>query len=457
MKPKKGDLLTLTILDLAFGGEGVARTEDNQVVFVKRGLPQEQVHVEVTKCKSRFVEGKVVDILQASPFRVPARCRHFGLCGGCTWQDLDYEAQLKFKQKQVADALTRIGKLESVFINPVIGMSPEPWYYRNKMEYTFGYDKQGQIILGQHRAGQWYELVDIEECWLQSPTSNKILKICKEFVRKHNLSAYSTKTHRGLLRHLVIREGKNTGDVLINLIILGEDFPQADAFVEQLTAQVPEITSIVLNVNRRVSETSQGEEERILWGQPVIHETVNDLHFDISANSFFQTNTYQTQRLYRLIVDMAKVDKGSIVLDLYCGTGSITLHLASRVKEVHGVEINPLAIENARHNAQKNQIENAFFYCGEVRKVLRDLSFPLDVIVVDPPRDGLNRKVIQFLLEKTPSQILYVSCNPTTLARDLKDLCEGGYSVSRVQPIDMFPHTYHIETVTELRNVKRNA
>lgn len=450
MKLKKGDLLTLTITDLAFGGESVARTEDNLVVFVKGGLPGEEVRVQITRCKGRFVEGKVLEVLCPSPFRVQARCKHFGPCGGCTWQDLYYPEQLKFKQKQVQDALVRIGKLTDFSINPMVGMSPEPWYYRNKMEYTFGYDPQDQLILGQHRSGHWDQLVDIETCWLQSPTSNKILNLCKEFARKHGLTAYSNKTHQGLLRHLVIREGKNTGEVMVNLVTSGEDFPQVHELVQVLTAQVPEITSIVLNVNRRVGETSQGQEEKVLWGRPTIREIINGLQFEISANSFFQTNTWQAERLYRFVLNMAEVHKGSIVWDLYCGTGAIALHLAPLVKEVHGVELNPIAVENAQLNAQKNRIENVFFHCGEVKKVLRTLPFYPDLIVVDPPRDGLNRKVIQAMVDKGPSQIIYVSCNPTTLARDLKDICEAGYKISQVQPIDMFPHTYHIETVVSL-------
>ena len=450
LRLKKGDILTLTIEDLAFGGESVARTEEGLVVFMRGGLPQDQVRVQVTKCKRNFAEGKILEIIRPSPFRVPPRSKHFGVCGGCTWQDLRYEEQLRFKQKQVKEALVRIGKLTDISVNPTIGMSPEPWFYRNKMEFTFGYDEQGQLILGLHQIGRWDRIVDIEECWLQSPLSNKILGIVKEFAIKRKLSAYSTKTHEGLLRHLVIREGKNTGQVMVNLVTSGEDFPQAPELVQVLTARVPEITSIVLNVNRRVGETGQGEEERVLWGQPFICEVVNGLQFEISANSFFQPNTHQAQRLYRVVGDMAEVDKGSVVLDLYCGTGAIAFHLAPKVKEVHGVEINPIAVENARLNAQKNQIGNVFFYCGEVKKILPGLPIQPDLAVVDPPRAGLDKKGIKALLEIAPPQILYVSCNPTTLARDLKDLQGSGYSVSQVQPIDMFPHTYHIETVTGL-------
>jgi 23S rRNA (uracil1939-C5)-methyltransferase len=328
-----------------------------------------------------------------------------------------------------------------------------PWYYRNKMEFTFGRDDREGVILGQHVAGKWEELVNLDTCYLQSERSVDIFALCRDFARKYELSAFSTKTGEGLLRHVVIREGKHTEDVMVNIVTSGEYFPQLDRFVRYLIAGYPLITGILLTINRLRGESSQGQEQDLLFGEPTITETINDLSFEISAKSFFQTNTIQAERLYQTIQRMAVPDKEGTAVDLYCGTGSIALHLAPQFKMVYGVELVEESVSNAKQNAERNGISNVSFVCGEVQKVLPSLlQTSPDLMVVDPPRAGLAKKVVRKVLNMSPRQIIYVSCNPATLARDLSLFTNEGYAVLEVQPIDMFPHTYHIETIVNLKS-----
>ncbi|MBD3307508.1 23S rRNA (uracil(1939)-C(5))-methyltransferase RlmD [candidate division KSB3 bacterium] len=446
-----GDRLEVTLEKLALGGEAIARVDGGIVIFVRGGIPGDRGIVEISKRKKRFIAGNLVELLEPSPLRIPPRCEYFGRCGGCKWQYLKYDDQLTFKQQQVSEALTHIGKLPDVPVNGIIGME-SPWYYRNKMEFTFGQDEQDGIILGQHYAGRWDKLVDLHTCYLQSEDSVEIFALCRDFARRQDLTAFSTITGEGLLRHIAVREGKHTGDIMVNLVTSAEYFPQMDRFVRYLTAGFPRLTSLVHTINRRKGKSSQGEEEHLLYGEPNIRETLNSLSFEYSAKSFFQTNTLQAEKLYQIVQRMAQLEPHETAIDLYCGTGAIAFHLASQAKQVHGIELVEDAVLNAERNARRNQIGNVSFHCGEVQTLLPELSDEAPaLIVVDPPRAGLSKKVVKHLLRLSPRQIIYVSCNPATLARDLALLSQGGYGIQEVQPLDMFPHTYHIETLVNLR------
>ncbi len=446
-----GDRIEVTLENLALGGEAIARVDGGMVVFVKGGIPGDKGVVEITKRKRRFAAGKLIELLEPSSLRIEARCEYFGRCGGCKWQCLSYEKQLEFKEQQVAEAFAHIGNIHDIPLSPIIGME-SPWYYRNKMEFTFEQDDEEGLILGQHYAGRWDKLVDLKHCYLQSEDSVEIFALCRDFARKQHLTAFSSQTGEGLLRHLVIREGKHSGDIMVNIVTSGEYMPQMDRFVRYLTAGMPRTTSIVHTINRKLGRSSQGQEEHLLYGEPTIRETINGFSFEISAKSFFQTNTLQTEVLYQTIQRMAEIDGTGIAVDVYCGTGSIALHLASKAKHVYGVELVEDAVANAEENAKRNTIQNLSFHVGEAQKVLPGLlPEPPALIVVDPPRPGLSKKVVKHLLTAAPRQILYVSCNPATLARDVAMCAEKGYYIQEVQPVDMFPHTSHIETVVELR------
>ena len=447
---KVGERIELTIEQLALGGEALARIDGGMVVFVRDGIPGDRAVVEILKRKKNFASGKIVELLQPSALRIEPRCPYFGRCGGCKWQYLNYADQLVFKQQQVAETLQHLGNIQNVPLSPIIGMET-PWYYRNKMEFSFGEDPAEGLILGQHYAGRWDQLIDLQTCFLQSPDSVEIMTLCRDFARKQELRAYIGATEQGLLRHIIVREGKHTGDIMVNIVTSGEYFPQMDRFVRYLTAGAPRITSIVQTINRRKGQSSQGQEELLVFGEPTICETINGLSFEISAKSFFQTNTRQTEHLYQIVQRMADIGENGVAVDLYCGTGSITLHLAQRARHVHGIELVEDAVRDAEKNAKRNQIENVSFHCGEAQKVFPTLELDApELIVVDPPRPGLSPKVVKYLLNAAPRQIIYVSCNPATLARDAALFVEGGYAVREAQPVDMFPHTYHIETVVNL-------
>jgi len=462
---KVGNRVELTLEKLALGGEAIGRTPDGIVVFVKGGVPGDRAIVEVVKRKRQYIAGKIVELLEPSTLRIPPRCEYFGRCGGCKWQFLSYEKQLHFKQQQVAETLEHIGKLQNIQVNDILGME-DPWYYRNKMEFSFHQDTEahhpdeahhsdgGSLVLGQHVAGHWDRVVDLQNCYLQSERSVDIFYLCREFARKQQLSVFSSITEQGLLRHVVVREGKHTGDLMVNIVTSGEYFPQMDRFVRYLIVGRPDISSIMLTINRRKGQSSQGQEEHLIFGDATIKDTLNGITFEYSAQSFFQTNTLQAEQLYRIVQRMAIGDRrhcGSMAVDLYCGTGAIAFHLAPHFQKVYGVELVEDAVENARRNAEHNKITNVEFHCGEVQKLVPDmLPEAPDLVVVDPPRAGVAPKVLRHLIRIAPPQIVYVSCNPATLARDVEELTQNGYKVAEVQPVDMFPHTYHIETVVNL-------
>lgn len=441
-------LVELEITDLAFDGKAVAY-QDGKVIFLKGGLPGERVEAEITNSKSRYSEGIVHRILKASKLRIPAICSHFGRCGGCTWQDLIYQQQLDFKKKQVVDCLERIGGLKEFKIHDVVG-SVELFNYRNKMEFSFHVTEDNDFTLGLHSRGRFDDIFDLNKCYLQSELSNRIVHWVRDFVKREKIPVYDVTKHTGFMRFLVIRQAKRTAQLMVNIVTNYGDFPEREKLVHGLTTTFPEITTIVHNQNGKKSNIATGEIENVLFGSGYIEERIFDSIFRIRANSFFQTNSIQTETLYRAAFDMLNPGKGDNVLDLYCGTGSIGILISRYVQQVTGVELVAEAIDTARENAAKNNVQNIAFYKGSVRDFLKKQPVSetdYDIVIVDPPRAGLHPKAMARIIKLKPKKILYISCNPATFARDAKEITKHGYRLPEVKPVDMFPHTMHIELV----------
>lgn len=448
---RKKDILELEIIDLAFGGSSVAKV-DGLVVLVRGGIPGDVVKAEITKKKSNFAEAKVLQIMKESELRTKPVCSHFGLCGGCSWQDLKYEEQLKFKTKHVKDSLTRLGNFTDPPVHDALGCE-KIFYYRNKMEYAFLPDPDKKLVLGLHPRGRYDLVFDLKECFLQSQTANQIVDFVRQFARQNDLPSYVQKNQAGLLRYLVVKEGKNTSMTMVNMVTYKGDFPDGEEFGRKLCSSFPSIKSVVRNINSKIANIALGEEEELLGGERIISERLGNFTFEISSNSFFQTNPRQAERLYQIVLKMAGLEGNEEVLDLYCGNGTISLFLSPAAERVIGVESVEESVQNAKRNAELNNIRNCEFICGEAKEILKGFEtvkriFP--VVVVDPPRAGLHKDVIKSLLNLAPRKIIYVSCNPTTLARDLRLFCEREYRLDMVQPVDMFPHTYHIESVAKI-------
>jgi 23S rRNA (uracil1939-C5)-methyltransferase len=452
-RPKRGEVLSLTIDDLAFGGEGVGRA-DGYVVFVPGGLPGDRLQVRLVQVRSRFGRGTIETVLEPSPQRVEAPCPYFGRCGGCRLQHVAYPAQLAFKSKQVADALERLGGLRDVPLRPIIG-AEETFGYRNKMEFTVARAK-GAMVVGLHETERYDSVLDIERCLLQSDRMNGLLAEARAFFAERGLTVYEQDTGEGLLRFLMLREGKHTGELMTNVVTSAPAVSELAPLAQRLQARDAGTTSVVMNVNPKKASVAVGVEEHLLGGRDHIREGVGGLTFRVSANSFFQTNTRQAERLFDLVVESTGLTGTETVLDLYSGTGAISLLLARRARWVYGVELAPAAVDDAGANATANGITNCTFVSGEVRFVLPALiakGVTAEVVVADPPRAGFHPKALHALITLGARRIVYVSCNPTTLARDLGELVRGGYRLEWVQPVDMFPHTPHIEAVARLERV----
>ena len=440
--------LDLRIESLAYGGNGVARL-NGFVVFVRRGLPGDLVRARVTRVKRNHAEAFAVDVLEAGAPRVEAPCEHYPECGGCRFQDLAYEAQIEAKAHQVADALQRIGHLDDPPLEPIVP-AESVFHYRNKLEYSFTSTPDGPA-LGFHRAGRWDEVLDIRKCWLTTDLGNAIREAMRDWSRAASLEAYDQAEHTGFLRHLVVREGRNTGQVLVQLVTAPGRL-DADSFVAALE-RFPEVRSIHWSVNDRPAEVTNLPTQ-LLHGDDAIEEELCGLRFRVRPNAFLQTNTAMAERLYGLAREYAQLTGEETVYDLYCGIGTIGLTLAADALTVWGVEVSEESVACALENAELNGIANAAFFAGEVGTVLDDLrerAGDPDVVVVDPPRAGLSGKALRRLARLEPERIVYVSCNPTTLAGNVKELAgEWGYRLERARPVDMFPHTPHIETVALL-------
>src|SRR5262245_17214001 len=447
----KGQELELEIDSLAYGGSGVARL-DGFVVFVRRGLPGDLVRARVTKVKRNHAEAVATDVLEPGGSRVDAPCAHFPACGGCRFQDLAYGAQAQAKEAQVRDALERIARISSPQLEPSVPAEPG-FHYRNKLEYSFTPTPDGPA-LGFHRAGRWDEVLDIRTCWLTTDLGNAIREAVRDWARAQSLLAYDQAEHTGFLRHLVVREGRNTGQALVQLVTAPGRL-DADGFVAAL-ARFPEVRSIHWSVNDRPAEVTNLPTQ-LLHGDDAIEEELCGLRFRVRPNAFLQTNTAMAERLYGLAREFAQLTGEESVYDLYCGIGTIGLTLARDALTVWGIEVSEESVACALENAELNGIANAAFYAGEVGEAiddLRDRAGEPDVAVVDPPRAGLSGKALRRLARLEPNRIVYVSCNPTTLAGNVKELeAEWGYRLVRARPVDMFPHTPHIETVALLERV----
>jgi len=449
--PRRGDLLVLDVTDLAFGGEGVARA-GGFVVFIPGAVPGDRVEARLTQVRPRYGRAELERVLGPSDLRTEPPCPYFGRCGGCRLQHLRYEAQLQFKQRQVAECLSRIGGLGDVPLRPILG-APELYGYRNKMEFTFAEGPDGQPVVGLHEAERYDAILDIERCLLQSEAMNAVLGEVRAFVREQGWRVYRQETEEGLLRFLMLREGRATGEIMVNVVTALPDVATARALAERLRAGCPQVSTVVLNVNPKKAAVAVGVEEHPIAGSGTIRERLGGVEFSISANSFFQTNTRQAERLFAVVEEYAALTGREVVFDLYSGTGAISLLLARRARAVYGIELVPAAIEDAVRNARANGIDNCTFLAGEVRHVLPELlrrGVRADVVVADPPRAGFHPKALRAVLALAPARLVYVSCNPSTLARDLGTLCAGGYRPTAVQPLDMFPHTPHIEVVARL-------
>ncbi len=466
MKRKKKFILeNLSVTNYAAEGKSLGRLE-GKVIFVEGAVPGDVADVLVTKNKKDWAEGKAIAIKEFSKERAVPFCIHFGVCGGCKWQMLPYNKQLEYKQQEAADAFKRIGKLSEIPILPIIG-SENTIHYRNKLEFTFsnkkfltatefkalGDDEWPGGALGYHVPKLYDKVIDIYECWLMDDVNNSIRNTLRDFALNNNCNFYDIKEHKGWLRNIIVRYC-TTGELMINLVFGYDDKTEREKICGHLLQKVPSITTLLYTINSKWNDTIYDIETNIVSGKGYIIEKLEDFSFKISPKSFFQTNSKQAERLYNVVKDFASLDGSEIVYDLYCGTGSIGIFLSKAAKKIIGVDAVEDAVKDAVENAALNNVKHASFFCGDVIEVCNDEFFALhgrpDVIIVDPPRAGLHAKLVNKLLEISPQKIVYVSCNVATQARDLQLLSEK-FSVEKLQPVDMFPHTHHIECVAELR------
>jgi 23S rRNA (uracil1939-C5)-methyltransferase len=440
-RPSRGDELELTVDSLAHGGNGVARLE-GYVVFVAGAVPGDRVRAVVGKAKKAYAEARAIEVLDPSPDRVAPVADH----PGAPWQVLPYERQLEVKAEQVADALSRIGRLEGVELEPIVPAERQ-WRYRNKLEYSFGTGPDGELVCGFHAPGRWDEIVGVTDNKLASERGNAVREQVLAWCRAQGLPAWDRRTHRGVLRNLVVREGRRTGEIQARLITSPAKL-DVDSLIEAVDAE-----GLFWSQSSDLGESTAGGETTLLEGTPQLRERLFDLDFLISPEAFFQTNTEMAEELYGLAIEFAGLRGHERVFDLYCGIGTIGLALAARAREVIGVEIVEPAVADAIANARINDVTNARFYAGDIRVSMRELveqAGKPDVAIVDPPRAGLSQKVVRRIVEAAPKRIVYVSCNPTTLAPNAAQLVEAGYRLVKVRPVDMFPQTPHIECVALL-------
>jgi 23S rRNA (uracil1939-C5)-methyltransferase len=440
-RPSVGDELELVVESLAYGGRGIART-GGYVVFVPGAIPGDRVRARVTKRKRSYGEARVSELLEPAADRIEPRAAH----PGASWQVLPYERQLEEKQHQVVDALERIGGFQRPPIEAIVP-AVEQWHYRNKLEYSFGEGAGGGLVLGFHPPGSWRQVVEVRDDVLASPAADDLRLRVRDWCENEGLSAYDRETHSGFLRNLVVREGRRTGQLQARLVTSPGDF-RAAHFAEAADAH-----SVIWSATATLAEVTRDAESQVLSGEPVIEERIGSLRFHISPEAFFQTNTEMAERLYAVAAEFASLTSAERLFDLFCGIGTIGLSLAADAREVWGVEIVEDAVADAIANAELNGIDNVRFFAGDIRTAARPLveqAGKPDVVVVDPPRAGLSQKIVRRIAEMEPRRIVYVSCNPTTLAPNARQLVDAGWKLERVQPVDMFPQTPHIECVALL-------
>ena len=480
---KKGDLIELKIEDYAFEGRGIAKINKEEIVsgsqqqqtkyivFVDNAYPGDKVKAKIRKIKKSYAESIAEEILSPSDFRIKARCKYFGVCGGCKQQDLEYQKQLDYKQKQVEEIFRKMGGFSNFTIEPIIP-SGKIFFYRNKMEFSFSEKRwltkdeinSGEAVdrnfaLGLHVPNVYDKVLDIDECFLQSEMSNKILNFSREFFKGKNIPVYNTRTHQGYLRNLVIRKSEHTDDFMINLVTFYEDDQFFKEYSDAIVKNFPEVSTVVNNVNLRKAAVATGDFEKIFYGDGLIYDSIWKYKFRISANSFFQTNTLQAENLYKTALEFAELKGKEIVYDLYSGAGTIAIFVSGFSQNVFAFESVESAVKDAEENLKLNRVDNVKFFISDLYKtflpLVKDNNIPSPgVIILDPPRSGMHKNTVEDVISLSPGKIVYVSCNPATQVRDIKLLVDGGYKLFKMRPVDMFPHTYHIENVALLIEIK---
>ena len=447
---KKNDLIEILIEDIGSNGEGIGKYQ-GYTLFVKDTTVGDRALVKVMKTGKTYGFARLIEIKESSPYRVQPRCPIAAQCGGCQLQHMNYERQLEYKEDKVRNCLTRIGGFQEFHMEPICGME-EPYYYRNKSQFPVGKKKDGGVSIGFY-AGRTHSIIDTQHCYIGAKVNVEILKFMRGFIEQYQIEPYDEGTHQGLLRHILTRVGYKTGEVMVCLIINGRKFPHQEELIQGL-CEISGMKSICLNINQAKTNVILGEEIIPLWGESYITDYIGDIAYRISPQSFYQVNPIQTKKLYDIALEYAELHGDEVVWDLYCGIGTISLFLAQKAKKVYGVEIIPQAIEDAKTNARINGIENAEFFVGAAEEVLprmyREMNARGDVIVVDPPRKGCDQSLLDTILKMAPKRVVYVSCDPATLARDLKYLCAKDYELKKVRAVDQFGHSVHVETVALL-------
>lgn len=466
MALKKGEEVTLTIESAAFRGKGVAKV-DGLAVFVYGTAPGDVVKARIIKKKKNYREAKLLEVLEPSSDRIKPKCQHANVCGGCSWQHVPYAKQLEFKGQQVADHITRLGGLTETTIHPAMGSEHE-FYYRNKMEYSFSnrrwltreeverdeFVDDSAFAAGMHAPGRFDKILNLNECHLQRKESFKILDFVRSYCIKHDIPPFDAMNHEGFMRHLMIRNSYHTDDFMVNFVTYQDDQKLIKKLSDELLEAFPIITTIVNNINDTRSPTSIGRIEKVIHGPGYIVDKIGDHTFKIHPNAFFQTNTAQAERLYEVAREYADLQSGETVYDLYCGVGTLSLFMSQKAEKVLGIELVDVAVKNAKFNAKENNVDNVSFIKGDMKdvftqKMVAEFGSP-DVLITDPPRAGMHPDVVKRLKELKVPKLVYVSCDSSTMARDLKEL-EEVYDILEVQPVDMFPQTYHVEAVAKLR------
>lgn len=463
-KPRKDDIVELTIYDIGFEGKGIGRIDGEFVVFVPNTVPGDKVKAKIIRTKKSYANTKLVEIIEDSPNRVNPECIYFGTCNGCKMQNIDYSFQLGIKRQAVVNAFERIGNIKGLDIPEVVG-SNDIYYYRNKLEFSFSNNRwlteadmqieniDRSFALGYHIPGFIDKIIDIHSCLLESEISNRVLNHTRDFFKQRGSTVYSTKVHSGYLRFLTIRQAAKTSDIMVNLITHEDDKQLMEEYAEIIKKNIPEVTCLINSISKSKAQVAQADYFNVIFGKDHIEELVGNYRFKIMPHSFFQTNTKQCELLFDKVVEFAGFEKSENVLDLYCGCGAISLYVSSYVNKVYGVELNSESIQMAKENALMNNVTNCEFEAQDVKDFLEKFTAEhdgsIDAIIVDPPRSGLHPDVVKSIMQYAPKKIIYVSCNPTTQARDVEMMIDK-YEITKIQPVDMFPHTFHIENVMRL-------
>lgn len=465
MTLRKGDVVEVGIDKMAYGGQGIGRV-NGFVVFVRGAVPGDRIMARIYRKKKDYAEASLQEILTPSPDRIEAACPYSGYCGGCQWQHVRYENQLVYKKEQVKESMEHIGGLKDLLVHDVLA-SEDVLAYRNKMEFSFSdrrwflpnelhrREPEGGFALGLHVPGTYHKVIDIDACLLQAEMGNQILREVKGHVKDSRIPVYGLKTHEGFWRFLTIRYSNAFDEWMVNLVTSEERPEIIEPIADNISRRIKQIKTVVNNINRRKASIAVGEREVVLTGDGWINDRIGPFTFQISANSFFQTNSRAAEKLYEKVVDYAELTGNETVLDLYSGTGTIPIFLANSVRAVTGIEISQSAVQDARRNCKENGISNCHFLCGDIREKLSAITASKpDVLIIDPPRAGMHKTVLAQVLSLSPEKIIYISCNPATMARDIGQMIQD-YQLVEIQPVDMFPHTYHIEAISKLRLRKR--